>query len=102
MNPEMYIYTLVVALIGMLTVFIGLTLLSIMMVLLRRLFGNAPTHAPAPTPLKAVRRQRPESKRWVLAAVAAYLAVEEREHDRSAASWVPDTSTDQWTVQPKL
>lgn len=102
MNPEMYIYTLVVALIGMLTVFVGLTLLSIMMVLLRRIFGNAPTPRPAPIPLKAVSRQRPEKRRWVLAAVAAYLAAEEQEHGRSAASWVPGASTDQWTVQPKL
>lgn len=105
MNPEMYVYTLVVALIGMTTVFVGLSLLSLMMMLLRRMFqAEARGMGTAPTPIEGSTLRGESDRRWVLAAAAAFLAAEEEESSRTAADWKPrpTQSGDQWSIQPRL
>ncbi|HUX20366.1 MAG TPA: OadG family transporter subunit [Spirochaetia bacterium] len=90
MNPEMFVYTLVVALIGMTTVFVGLTLLSLMMLLLRRIFGSEVGARPTPTPIKGSVVQNGSDHRWVIAAAAVFLEEETAEGNRSAAGWTPE------------
>jgi Na+-transporting methylmalonyl-CoA/oxaloacetate decarboxylase gamma subunit len=104
MNPEMYAYTLVVALIGMTTVFVGLTLLSLMMVLLRRMFGTEARQNSTPTPIDGSTLRDTADTRWVLAAAAAFLDAEENQSNRTAADWKPGSteSNGQWSIQPRL
>lgn len=105
MNSEAYLFSVVVALIGMTTVFVGLTLLSLMMMLLRRFFraeGRA-VGGPVPSPIEMGIRPASPDTRWVVAAVAAYLSDEARDSGRSAAEWCPSPglAQDPWVNQPK-
>lgn len=106
MNSEMYVYVVVVALIGMTTVFVGLSLLSLMMILLRRLFRVAsvvPSPRPkAPAPVAS--EGAPGDRRWVYAAVAAFLEEEWTRRGVSASRWRPaaDERSDPWIGQPRF
>jgi Na+-transporting methylmalonyl-CoA/oxaloacetate decarboxylase gamma subunit len=105
MNSETYAYTLLAALIGMSTVFIGLTLLSLMMMLLRRFFKaevpRAATSRRSPAPLRL--RGTAADTRWVLAAAAVFLETESGQVHRSARRWKPTVGTplDPWLNQPE-
>ena len=95
MNVELYSYSLFTTVLGMLVVFLSLTALSVMMVVLKKVFSAEGKKADRP------RSDRPESRRakpgpskkpetteqmpdWVPIAAAAYLA-EEQEPDRPSA-----------------
>jgi len=105
MNPEMYVYTIVVALIGMVTVFSSLTLLSLMMMGLRRIFPSTSvtdSFEPQP-PVTATYEPTDIDRRLVVAGAAAYLALEEEESRRSAESWKPASGDrlDPWMNQSR-
>ncbi len=102
MNPEMYVFTIVVALIGMVTVFTSLTLLSLMMMGLRRIFPSAAVTdsiKPQP-PVAATYEPTDVDQRWVVVGAAAFLALEQ-ESGRSAEAWKPasDDRIDPWINQ---
>lgn len=105
MNSEMYVFTVVVAVIGMVTVFTALTLLSLMMMALKRAFPTtsvASAVKPHP-PVTASLRPVADDATWVAAAAAAYLALEEEEGRRSAEAWKPATADrlDPWMNQSR-
>lgn len=106
MSPNVYLFSVVAAAIGMTTVFIGLTLLSLMMVFLRRLFRaqGEPTQGIAPQPIKITIRPAQRDTRWVIAAVALFLTEEAKQSERSAERWRPrvDERHDPWMVQPRV
>ena len=106
MNSDVYLFSVVVALIGMTTVFVGLTLLSLMMRLLRRVFPDEgpAVGGPGPSPLKISIRPTPHDTRWVVAAVAVFLSEEARRSDRTAAGWRPSAGEtyDPWVALPRV
>lgn len=106
MSSNAYMFSVVVALIGMATVFVGLSVMSLMMILLRRIFRSEGSRIPgeAPPPLKASIRPVSPDTRWVIAAVAAYLSEEAQQTDRSAARWQPpaDAKQDPWINQTRM
>lgn len=106
MNSEAFLFSVVVALIGMATVFTGLTLLSLMMMFLRKLFPTreTPLRGAVPPPLKMSIPFDVRDTRWVVAAVAAYLCDEARASEHSAARWRPTAGDrqDPWVAQPRV
>ena len=95
MNVEVYSYSLFTTVLGMLVVFLSLSALSVMMVVLKRIFsaedktaGRSRSERTATRKVKAESSEQPETARlmpdWVPVAVAAYLA-EEQEPDRPSA-----------------
>ncbi len=103
MNVEIFSYSLVTTVLGMLVVFLSLTALSAMMVVLKGVFtGEGKTDRGIKPKKTQVRREAGSSEQppvWVPAAVAAYLA-EEREPDRPTADpWNAVTNQyDPWIV----
>ena len=98
MNVELYSYSLFTTVLGMLVVFLSLSALSVMMVVLKRVFSEEGKTAGRRRPQRpATRRAKPGSSEqpeaaeqlpdWLPVAVAAYLA-EQQEPDRpSAEPW---------------
>jgi len=95
MNVEVYSYSLFTTVLGMLVVFLSLSALSVMMVVLKRIFsgegkksGGKRAQAIQSVQRKAGKAEQGGSGQqmpvWVPAAVAAYLT-EEQEPDRPSA-----------------
>lgn len=88
MNVEVFSFSLVTTILGMLVVFLSLTALSAMMVVLKGVFTEGgETGKRTKTKKTQLRRETGSSEEppvWVPAAVAAYLA-EEQEPDRPTA-----------------
>ncbi len=88
MNIESYPYSIFAAILGMLVVFIFLGFLSLMMAFLKRIFKEKmlKTGKDAKTAGDSQKAEnRPE---WIIAAVSAYMAVEEEEfYPPSAGAW---------------
>jgi hypothetical protein len=98
MNVEVYSYSLFTTVLGMLVVFIALSALSVMMVLLKRVFSGEETRDGS----QRTRRERiakPITERgkqsvtteqmpiWVPVAIAAYLSSEQEPDRPSADPW---------------
>ena len=95
MNVEVYSYSLFTTVLGMLVVFLSISALSLMMVVLKRVFSAEQKNGGGTKTAKAERRKTkaknneqpqpvPQVPGWVPIAVAAYLA-EEQEPDRPSA-----------------
>ena len=111
MDIQAYSYTVLSSIIGMGIVFTFLGFLSVLMVVIKKLFDN---------PQKAVITQDPgkksgagetksasaessaEDSSWIIAAVAAFL--EDEDQPRSALSWLPQSGEkqDQWVSSPRI
>lgn len=87
MNVELYSYSLITTVLGMLVVFLSLSALSVMMVVLKRVFSEGMRKGSRPRSEKAEARkakvgksEQPEPAQqvpdWVPVAVAVYLAEE--------------------------
>jgi hypothetical protein len=113
MNVEIYSYSLIATLLGMLVVFLSLGVLSVMMVVLKGIFSFA--RRPAGGTRREGRRQPEEESagqvqgagelpRWAMAAVAVYLAGEESESGRpSAEPWNAEVNHyDPWIAGGKF
>ena len=98
MNVEVFSYSLFTTVLGMLVVFLSLSALSVMMVVLKRIFtgegkkGSRPRSRKAePRKAKAGAGEEPETVRqtpdWVPVAVAVYLAEEQEPDGPSADPW---------------
>ena len=97
MNVELYSYSLLTTVLGMLVVFLSLSALSVMMVVLKRVFseegkkGRSRSEAAATRRAKTGSSERPETAEkmpdWVPVAVAAYLAEVEEPDRPSADPW---------------
>ena len=94
MNIESFGYALLAALVGMAIVFLFLVVLSVIMVVLRRLLDGAPGATALPTADRNAARTdgatRPadgDPPQWVVAGVMAYLASEERNRAPHAGVW---------------
>lgn len=100
MNIEAFGYSVMASVLGISIVFLSLVGLSLLMVLLKVLFGdkeNKPgtvAAVPAEAGVSAVAR---ENNDWIMAAVAAYM-MEEDGVAPSALSWGPkaDEPADPW------
>ena len=95
MNVELYSYSLFTTVLGMLVVFLSLSALSVMMVVLKRIFSGEEEKSNSRGTERAEAREARAGKAeqpapgnqlpgWVPVAVAAYLA-EEQEPDRPSA-----------------
>jgi Na+-transporting methylmalonyl-CoA/oxaloacetate decarboxylase gamma subunit len=96
MNVEAYSYTVFTTVLGMLVVFLSLSLLSVMMVALKGIFskkkadGRRQEKRPGPRTGEGEQRkppQEPPSAPWLAAAVAAYLAAEQETDRPTAEPW---------------
>ena len=98
MNVEVYSYSLFTTVLGMLVVFLSLSALSVMMVVLKRIFSSEGTKAGGPSSDRAAtRKTKAGSSRqpaaagqvpdWVPVAVAAYLTEVEEPDRPSADPW---------------
>jgi hypothetical protein len=98
MNVEVYSYSLFATVLGMLVVFLSLSALSVMMVVLKRIFSReGETNKRPGTARAATRRAKLESGKqpetasrmpdWVPVAVAVYLAGEQQPDRPSADPW---------------
>ncbi|MBN2553268.1 MAG: OadG family protein [Spirochaetales bacterium] len=103
MNVELYSYSLFTTVLGMLVVFLSLTMLSVMMVVLKAVFsgeekpkgGRRPKDSGMPKAREAAQAGgkdlQPESGAsmplWVPVAVAAYLAEQEEPEHPTADPW---------------
>ena len=74
MNVELYSYSLFTTVLGMLVVFLSLTALSVMMVVLKRVFSEGAKKGSRARSEKAETRQQVPD--WLPVAIAAYLAEE--------------------------
>jgi len=106
MNVEVFSYSVLASILGVAIVFTSLTLLSLLMVALKAVFGerekkgDAGVSAGIPAaaaPAGAVSAVRREDNGWVMAAVAAFLAGEDSSAP-SAEGWKPGASerSDPW------
>jgi Na+-transporting methylmalonyl-CoA/oxaloacetate decarboxylase gamma subunit len=88
MNVEIFSYSLITTVLGMLVVFLSLTVLSVMMVVLKRVSTGEGKADESIKPKKTrIRREASSAEQppaWVAAAVAIYL-VEEQEPDHPTA-----------------
>lgn len=116
MNVEIFSYSVLASILGILIVFLSLCALSLLMVLLKVVFREREEKKPAPAPhegpivsavpagpivsavpkgpmVSAVKRQ----DNWIIAAVAAFLAIED-ENNPSTAAWTPGSheKSDLW------
>jgi hypothetical protein len=100
MNVEVYSYSLFTTVLGMLVVFLSLSMLSVMMVALKGIFsgkkkdrpGRRPGKPPGPEAAgrgeaKRQPSEEPQSPPWLPAAVAAYLAGEQETDRPTAEPW---------------
>ena len=106
---ETYQYSLLSSGLGIMIVFLALIALSVMMVLLKRVFGARKVKR-AEVPVEessapVVQQDDAEELDWLSAAVVAYL-IEEAEalEAPSASGWTPaaDERTDPWVSVPRL
>ena len=109
MNTEPYTYVILVALVGMAIVFVFLTILSLLMTAIRAAFHER-AGAPAPTAEESAKKGdadevplQYQGNRWLIAAVAAYLDLEELDSRSDPAPWVAGRSlqTDPWLTAPR-
>jgi len=108
MNPEVFRYSILVAVLGMSIVFTALILLSLMMVAIKSAFGERQAAGSAPrSEARVVQGNSPtqtgKDMRWLVAAAVAFLSEEALESHRSAEAWHPaqGESTDPWVNQPR-
>lgn len=98
MNVEVYSYSLITTVLGMLVVFLSLSALSVMMVVLKRIFsGDEKKGGGRRTEKTEARKAKPGKVEqtgsgqqlpvWVRAAVAAYLSAEQEPDRPSADPW---------------
>jgi Na+-transporting methylmalonyl-CoA/oxaloacetate decarboxylase gamma subunit len=98
MNVEVYSYSLFTTVLGMLVVFLSLSALSVMMVVLKRIFSgdekNSGVRRPEKTEARKVKPGRVEQPGavqqlpvWVPAAVAVYMSAEQDPDRPSADPW---------------
>jgi hypothetical protein len=97
MNVEVYSYSLFTTVLGMLVVFLSLTALSLMMVVLKRIFsadtgaGGRGSEGVIVRREKAARLEQPTAAQqlpeWLPMAVAVYLTLEEEPERPSADPW---------------
>jgi Na+-transporting methylmalonyl-CoA/oxaloacetate decarboxylase gamma subunit len=98
MNVEVYTYSLFTTVLGMLVVFLSLSALSVMMVVLKRVFsaeekrsGSQRSEKAETGKAKAGKLEQPVSGQqipgWVPVAVAAYLTAEQEPDRPSADPW---------------
>jgi len=106
MNIEAFNYSVLASILGIMIVFLSLCGLSLLMVLLKVVFkervkdktasatSSTAAAAPAGPAVTAVKR---EDNNWIMAAVSAFLALED-ENSPSAAGWGPAGSekSDPW------
>ena len=91
MNVEVYSYSLFTTVLGMMVVFLSLSALSVMMVVLKRIFSAEEKKGSRPKSAKAEKIEQPQHVQqvpgWVPVAVAAYLAEEQEPQRPSADPW---------------
>lgn len=94
MNIEVFGYSVLSAVLGMAIVFTFLWLLSVMMSVIKRSFGEKPQRDDSSSasaqeirPVRMEAHAAAESD-WVIAAVAAFLMEEALDSRRSALAWV--------------
>ena len=91
MNTESFGYAVISALVGMTIVFIFLVVLSVIMVVLRRVLDPTKEDFPARGEGDAIERAASSTDGdpppWVIAGVMAYLSVEERNRAPHAGVW---------------
>ena len=123
MNSELFVFSILAAVLGMAVVFIFLGILSFLMYGINRLFGErqpgagqpgARGHSGGSKPAAdaAGRQARAGSadgedsgdRRWVVAAAAAFVLAEQLDLRRSAAAWQPRAASavDPWLILPRL
>lgn len=114
MPQEVFEYSVLTAILGMLIVFTFLALLSFLMFAIKEVFGEKPIHEPARAEARqvdadtAARQEKiarsKSTKEWVVAAAAVYLMEEAMEAKRSAASWKPSSEDrhDPWVAFPRV
>lgn len=93
MNIEIYSYSVLASILGILIVFLSLCALSLLMVGLKVAFSDRPKVKSNPKPLDE------NSHDWIMAAVAVFLSEEEAEMEHpSAEAWTPRLSekSDRW------
>ena len=102
MNPETMNYTLVVAVVGLVIVFVFLAFLSVLMTVITRILGDRPkTPEDHPAETDGEKESKtggtPGAALWVYAAAAAYLDLEDR-GSASSRAWVAtrNEGTDAW------
>ncbi|MBI9106938.1 MAG: OadG family protein [Spirochaetales bacterium] len=109
---EHFSYSLMASGLGILIVFLILVLLSVLMIVIRKFSDDngsknkQPASAPAPAPLQAapVTVAKADNE-WIIAAVAAFIAVEDEDLVvPQASSWSPSVSEkyDPWVNTNKL
>jgi len=110
MNPEVFRYSILVAVLGMSIVFSALVLLSLMMVAIKGVFGERTTSGAGARQRSEARvvqgntpTQTGETERWLVAAAVAFLSEEALESHRSAEAWRPaqGESIDPWVNLPR-
>lgn len=110
-NIQAYSYTVLSSIIGMLIVFAFLGFLSLMMVVIKRIFEKQPDTGKTSLPKSSPEGGKPAESgvkdtvtdnSWVIAAVAAYL--DEEDQPKSALSWQPAESEkhDPWVNVPRI
>ena len=106
---EQFSYSLMASGLGILIVFLILVLLSALMIVIRKFSdgdGSAKKKQPASAAVKtAPTSSAQETNDWILAAVAAFLAVEDDEQIvPQAGSWSPSDAekVDPWVNATKL
>jgi len=96
MNIEVFGYSVLSAVLGMAIVFSFLWLLSVMMSIIKRSFGEKPQRDDSSSSTASAQEIRPvrmeahaaTESDWVIAAVAAFLMEEAMDSRRSALAWV--------------
>ena len=107
-NIEAFSYSVLTSIMGMIVVFAFLTFLSLMMVVIKRIFDR-PAGQPAAGQAEnkeknstAENNKSGESTDWIIAAVSAFI--EDEDQPRSAMSWLPPVNekTDPWVSSPRI
>lgn len=119
MNSELFVFSILAAVLGMAVVFTFLGILSFLMYGINRLFGERQPAAGGsggeskPAADAAGRQARAsgsadgedsDDRRWVIAAAAAFVLAEQLDLRRSAAAWQPRAASavDPWLILPRL
>ena len=88
MNIEYYQYSILATVLGMLVVFIFLSFLSLLMACLKTMFKEKIREAGKEAKAAEDLRKGEKKPEWLIAAVSAYLALEEEEsYPYSAGVW---------------
>ena len=105
MNNELFGYSVVSALFGMVVVFLFLWVLSVLMSAIKLILKDRPKREVSPpieVPKGTVATDGDDTD-WIVAATAAFLLEEELEAQRSAQAWVPRTDAGgAWAVFPRF